>query len=203
MPSRKEMEEAIGEIPDMPDLNMADPEFQQKFIDTLSPELQDMFYKGARGEVSEYELSKYMRTQMTEQEMQRIAESPMFASAVAGEKNAGEFVSLFLIMLMISAWSSFASTGHSGVPWPKREERKVAHSYFLVLMARSDINPKDIEKLSSMSKSMGQGEDEEEGGESDDAGVDQQKLYRLLAQFQQSGKNDRLEKTDFKVSNKE
>jgi hypothetical protein len=54
------------------------PEVQEKFLAALGPELQDIYHKGAVGELDDHAISKYMRN-MTPEEIQRITESPAFA----------------------------------------------------------------------------------------------------------------------------
>jgi hypothetical protein len=54
------------------------PEMEQSFIKTLSPELQDLYRRGASGQADDYEIAKYMRSKMTQEEMNKIMESSFF-----------------------------------------------------------------------------------------------------------------------------
>lgn len=82
----------VSENPD-PQGNLVDPpenfgdfseETQEKFLASLGPELQDLFHKGATGQIDEAEISKYMRN-MSPEEIQRITDSPIFAQFLGSD----------------------------------------------------------------------------------------------------------------------
>jgi len=74
IPEEFDPEKKLAEPVDMLDMSA---ESQEKFLNALGPELQDIYHKGAMGEIDEHEISKYMRN-MTPEEIQRISTSPAF-----------------------------------------------------------------------------------------------------------------------------
>lgn len=84
-------DDTFSENPD-PEGKLAQPtnifdlneESQEKFLASLGPELQDLYHKGAMGEIDEHEIAKYMRN-MTPEEIQRITNSPAFTEFLGSD----------------------------------------------------------------------------------------------------------------------